>query len=107
MKSKVAVIVISMLLTNQILANGWDNPNLPFDTSSNYTNQSTITWRSVDNVQKVCESESRKRGYGGFGYGLEACSFFDGNSCTVITGKKTTMHTLGHEVRHCFQGPWH
>ncbi len=106
MKTKVAVIITSLLVAGQTMAFN-DDPNQPFDTSSNYTTQSTITWRAVDDVQKSCEAESRKRGYKGFGYGLQACSFFDGNQCTVITGKKTTMHSLGHEVRHCFQGNWH
>lgn len=84
-----------------------DDPNEQFDTVSNYTTQSTITWIPVDNVQKACEAESRKRGFNGFGYGVQACSFFNGNTCTIITGKKTNMHSVGHEVRHCFQGPWH
>jgi hypothetical protein len=106
MKTKVAVIITSLLVAGQATAFN-DDPSQPFDTASNYTTQSTITWRTVDNVQKVCESESRKRGYGGFGYGVQACSFFDGNQCTIITSKKTTMHSLGHEVRHCFQGNWH
>lgn len=106
MKTKVAVIITSLLFANQAIAFN-DDPNRPFSTSDNYTTQSTITWRPVDDVQKACEAESRKRGYKGFGYGVQACSFFEGNSCTIITGKTTTMHSLGHEVRHCFQGNWH
>ncbi len=106
MKTKVAVIITSLLVASQTMAFN-DDPNKPFDTNSNYTTQSTITWRTVEDVQKACEAESRKRGFKGFGYGVQACSFFDGNQCTVITGKQTTMHSLGHEVRHCFQGNWH
>jgi len=106
MKTKFAVILTFSLINSQALAFN-DDPNHSFDTAKNYTRQSTITWLPVDDVQKACEAESRKRGYKGFGYGLQACSFFDGNQCTVITGKKTTMHSLGHEVRHCFQGNWH
>lgn len=93
------------VVTNAMAFN--DDPNKSFDTSNNYTTQSTITWRPVEDVQKACETESRKRGFKGFGYGVQACSFFDGNQCTIITGKQTTMHSLGHEVRHCFQGNWH
>jgi hypothetical protein len=106
MKTKVAVIITSLLVASQATALN-DDPNKPFDTSNNYTTQSTITWRPVDDVQKACEAESRKRGFKGFGYGVQACSFFDGNQCTIITGKQTTMHSVGHEVRHCFQGNWH
>jgi len=104
MKTKL-FISIMFIATNATAFN--DDPNKPFDTSSNYTTQSTITWRTVDDVQKSCEAESRRRGFKGFGYVLQACSFFDGNQCTIITGKQATMHSLGHEVRHCFQGNWH
>jgi hypothetical protein len=82
-----------------------------FDATHNMTNQVTITWIQVDNVTATCEAESRKRGNGGFGYALEACSFWprvDGPKvCTIITGKRTDLDTLGHEARHCFQGNWH
>lgn len=105
MKTKIFVLV-SLIVANQASAFN-DDPTQPFDTSSNYTTQSTITWRTETNVQKACEAESRKLGYKGFGYGIQACSFFEGKNCTIITGKKTTMHSLGHEVRHCFQGNWH
>jgi hypothetical protein len=103
---KTTALIISMIVATNAMAFN-DDPNKPFDTSNNYTTQSTITWRPVDDVQKACEAESRKRGFKGFGYGVQACSFYDGNQCTIITGKQTTMHSVGHEVRHCFQGPWH
>jgi hypothetical protein len=72
----------------------------------------SITWNRVDDVRKTCEAESKKRGYGGFGYSVEACSFWavdnkGVNICHIFTRKKTTMHELGHEVRHCFQGTFH
>jgi hypothetical protein len=103
MKSK---LLVAFLLTVSA-AHAADDPYEVFDTKDNYTAQSTITWLTVDNVQKTCEAESRKRGYNGFGYGVKACSFYEGNTCTIITGKKTTMHSVGHEVRHCFQANWH
>lgn len=99
------VFIVSLLVVSNALAN--NDPTALFDTKDNYTNQSTITWRYVSDLQKACETESRKRGYKGFGYALNACSFFDGNQCLIITEKKVSMHTLGHEVRHCFQGNWH
>lgn len=103
---KTKTFILSFLVATNAMAFN-DDPTRPFDTRANYTNQSTITWRPVDDVQKACEAESRKRGFKGFGYGVQACSFFDGNQCTIITGKITNMHSLGHEVRHCFQGNWH
>lgn len=100
------ILIASLLITQNAMAFN-DSPTAPFDTSANLTTVSTITWRTVDDVQKTCEAESRKRGFKGFGYSIQACSFFDGNQCTIITGKTTSMHTVGHEVRHCFQGNWH
>ena len=69
----------------------------------------TLTWRTVDNVQQACEAESRRRGFNGFGYSVEACSFWNGNGteCIIITKSKTNNHELGHELRHCFQGNYH
>jgi hypothetical protein len=82
-----------------------------FDAQRNITNMSIISWETVDNVQARCEEESKKRGLGGFGINLEACSFWGkrlgADVCHIITEKKTNIDTLGHEVRHCFQGSFH
>jgi hypothetical protein len=96
-----AVIFISPAYAN------WDDPNKPFSAIKNIHDTVNITWRPVTNVQKVCEAESKKRGHLGFGYAVDACSFWEGNDCTIITSRNPTMHSLGHEVRHCFQGNWH
>ena len=85
----------------------WQNPEAKFTASKNATETKQITWRHTDNVQKECEAESHKRKLGGFGYAVNACSFWDSATCTIITAQQATMHTLGHEVRHCFQGNFH
>ena len=85
----------------------WQNPEAKFATSKNVTDNKQIIWRHTDNVQKECEAESHKRKLGGFGYAVNACSFWDSTTCTIITAQHVTMHTLGHEVRHCFQGNFH
>jgi len=108
---KKAILIAVMLASTNVFAYD-ENPEHNFPTSDNKVSQTTITWISVDNVQARCESESRKRKFGGFGYAVEACSFWDKNDkgenvCTIVTGKATNMHTLGHETRHCFQGSWH
>jgi hypothetical protein len=108
MKRLLALLV--MLVCSSALAFR-DDPLQSFGTGKNFTNQTAITWLPVNNVQVRCEAESRKRGLGGFGYSVEACAFWDKSYgqhiCTIITSKETNMHTLGHEVRHCFQGSWH
>jgi hypothetical protein len=102
---KKALLVLLLISTNAMA--DWDNPTAPFDATNNTAKEMSIKWLVVDNVQKVCEVESRKRGFKGFGYRVNACSFWSDNQCVVVTDKVTTMHTLGHEVRHCFQGNWH
>jgi hypothetical protein len=109
MMNKVTVVALMLVVTN-VLAN--EGPETMFPTSANFTNTTTIKWITVDNVQARCEKESHKRKFGGFGYAVEACSFWDKGPnnedlCTIVTGKYTNMHTLGHETRHCFQGSFH
>jgi hypothetical protein len=89
-----------------------DEANIPFSTLANNRNKMTIEWLVSTNVQRDCEKESHRRGFGGFGIALQACSFWTydsigGGNCTIITSKVTTMGTLGHETRHCFQGAFH
>jgi hypothetical protein len=85
----------------------WDDPLASFSTSDVQKAPMSITWLPVDNVQKVCDAESRKRGGQGFGFSIQACSFWEGSSCTIVTSRRPNMHTLGHEMRHCYQGNWH
>lgn len=94
------VLIALVLLSNLASAE-------TFDATKGDKEQMVITWRRVDNVSQACETESRKLGNGGFGYALMGCSFWTGNQCTIITGKKTDLDTLGHETRHCFQGRFH
>jgi hypothetical protein len=84
-----------------------DNPFELFDSARNFTVTSKVTWIPVENIQATCDREARLRGYPAFGYDLKACSFYENDVCVVFTEKKLNMHTLGHEVRHCFQANWH
>lgn len=93
-----------------------DDPYTMFNTNKNQFNEVTISWVSVKDIQRSCEAESKRRGNSGFGYPIDACSFWDDKkdwsgktkrACTIFTTKKTNTDTLGHEVRHCFQGDYH
>lgn len=108
MKKTVAFFAIIFLATTAT-AQEWTDPNSRFDARKKMSETIKLTWRTVDNVQQACEQESRSRGNNGFGYGVEACSFWNnaGTECTIITKNKSTLHELGHEVRHCFQGNYH
>jgi hypothetical protein len=105
---KKALAVSLMLLVSNSFAY-YEDPKAYFNATKNMTNTTTITWKQVDDVQGTCEAESRRRGNGGFGFTVEACSFWspDKTSCTIVTGKQTNLHQLGHETRHCFQGAFH
>lgn len=85
----------------------YTDANSTFDASKLATTHSSINWKVVDNVQASCEKESRARGNNGFGYSIQACSFWTQNTCTIITSKNATMHQLGHETLHCFKGNFH
>ena len=104
---KKALAVILMFIVGTATADNWKDPEAKFDARKLMTEKTTITWQRVDNVQSVCEAESRKRGLGGFGYSVYACAFWEQNTCTIITSKRPTLHDLGHETRHCFQGAFH
>lgn len=84
-----------------------DNPFELFDSARNFTVTSKVTWIPVDNIQATCNREAKIRGYASYDYEVKACSFYENDVCIVFTQKKLNMHTLGHEVRHCFQANWH
>lgn len=104
-KTVLALLLISNIGLGQ--AQDWDDPSASFDASTVQRNPISVTWMAVENVQKTCDAESRKRGNFGFQVAVKACSFWEGNSCTIITSRRPNMHSIGHEVRHCFQGNWH
>jgi hypothetical protein len=54
-----------------------------------------LTWEFSENITEKC------------GDNALACAKWKGNKCTIITPRQTTMETVGHEVRHCFEGHWH
>jgi hypothetical protein len=100
-------LLIVLSLTSLTAFASTEDPHQEFDMTHNMTNQSTITFVQTSNVQATCEKESRNRGLGGFGYSIEACSFWTTNTCTIITAPHANFHTIGHEIRHCLQGNFH
>lgn len=108
---KKALAVILMIVSTSAFAQ-LENPFSQFSAKANFTNKTEIEWVQVKDINKTCESESRKRGNKGFGYSVEACAFwtketFGGHKCTVYTRQTVDTATFGHEMRHCFQGAFH
>lgn len=108
---KHTITFLLFLLTSTVQAQwAFDNTGgRVFDMRKNDTTKTTITFKSVpeDQVQKECDTHSKKLGNGGFNFVPLACTFWTKNSCTVITAHKVDMRTIGHEVMHCLQGNWH
>ncbi len=104
MKNLLAFVLI---FSQSVYAQHWDDPNRKFDMRKNSPETMSITLKSVDNVQQVCEAESKRRLGRSFGFAVNACSFWDGDACTIIVPRQRSMHTLGHELLHCYQGNWH
>ena len=102
-------LLIALLLVSSTAYAFNDNPNKPFSTQENQHETMLITWKTVDNVQQICQAEYKRRGFGAFNYAVDACAFWNNNTktCTIYTKKNPTMHDVGHEIRHCYQGNWH
>lgn len=84
----------------------WNDPLKSFDATKNQYNKVNIEWVVSADVVKDCNKENNKWGFAPLG-ALTACAFWSGNTCKIITSRTPTMHEIGHEVRHCFQGAWH
>jgi hypothetical protein len=76
MKKTIAILTIAFFATN-VAAENWRDPDAKFDARKKMSETIKLTWRTVNDVQKACEAESRARGNNGFGYSIEACSFWN------------------------------
>lgn len=86
-----------------------DSPTKPFDASEVKYSEMSITWKRVDkkDLLKECQKRAAKIGVTMSNDPVNGCTFWSDDTCLVITAKMTTMHTLGHEMRHCYQRAWH
>jgi len=99
--------LLVLLFVTSLAHADWRDAYEPFDASKNFTLESLITWKTVDNPTKSCSEERQRRGFPDRGQPVQACSFWEGSTCLIITKKFPTGDTIGHEMRHCFQGKWH
>lgn len=104
---KQALLLLVFVTTSVFASPNWQDPNARYSYRDNMTDHLNISVRHVDNVNTECQKESKARGLGGFGYGVDACTFWTKNSCTIILPKKFTKEMLGHETLHCLQGAFH
>lgn len=104
-------LLIGLLLSFNAFAYD-DSAEAPVRMADNQTNYVALNIIAADNVQAACERESIKRGFGGYKYRVQACSFWDHqpngrSTCVIVVRKVTSIHNLGHELQHCLQGNWH
>jgi hypothetical protein len=104
MKKLLVLLLVAQL---SVAHADWDDPSTPFDATKNQYKSVNLSWVITNDIQKTCASEMSKRGLGKLTWEVDACSFWNGNVCTIYTKKRPNMHSVGHEVRHCFQGNWH
>lgn len=102
------LLIILALISNSAIA---ESPSAMFSTNDNFTNKTTVRWIQVKDIQAECDRRKSQLGTGPYAYKVSACSIwsktvFGNDECTIITEKNTNMHTIGHELRHCFQGAW-
>jgi len=109
MKPKTKIILAVLLVPCAALAGDWRDGDAKFSAKPNRTETLAVSWLVVpeSKVQATCEAISKDSGLGGFGFAVDACSFWRKNTCLIVTGKQTTHAELGHELRHCYQGSFH
>ena len=102
-------ILAAVLVPIACWAQDWRDPIAKFCTKQNRKETLVVSWMVVPTakVQATCEAISKDSGLGGFGFALDACSFWRKDTCLIVTGSQTTHAELGHELRHCYQGSFH
>jgi hypothetical protein len=69
------------------------------------SNDPTVRWVVVDDAEKECVARGSDKPKPW--RIITGCAQYGKYTCTIITNKTTTMETLGHELRHCFEGQFH
>lgn len=88
-----------------------ETPYDVFSATANRNTNVTVTWQYSDDIQTACNKQRTENGEPPYPFDVQACSVWYENNgkttCTIITKKNLTMWSLGHEIRHCFQGAFH
>jgi hypothetical protein len=101
--SLMAILLLSASVTHA----DWQDPESPFDAGKNDAVTKQLSWHISKDIQKTCEQEHVKRGFAKPTWRVDACSFWKGDTCDIFTKPNPTLHDIGHELRHCYQGHYH
>jgi len=105
-------LLLILLMVSPLAHSYSEDVEQRFSMTNNLSNNIRIVFQQSPNPAEDCERMNRARGFGGFGYPVQACSFWNyntgsGDSCLIVTGPDASLHVLGHEIRHCIQGNFH
>ncbi len=106
-KMKILLMAGFLLAANSVWAWNWQDPESKFDVTKNETMPVRLKWVVVKDINSACNAENKKRGGKPFGFSVQACSYWDGKECVILTSRMASIHNLGHEVLHCFRGSYH
>jgi hypothetical protein len=109
---KILAILTTMVFATQAMAQVAQDPsNIPseqlFDFTKRITNSTQVSIETASNVKEACDRKAMSYQIKPAYVNPMACSFWTKTTCVIIVGEKTSLDTLGHEIRHCFQGHWH
>ena len=77
--------------------------------SQRVLNRVRVRWEVRDDVSQVCNQKMSSLGAQKVQTAPIACAIWSVNTqeCTIITARQVNHVTLGHELRHCFEGAYH
>lgn len=106
------LFLLSLFYFDNVYAELEKSPYQKYSTKNNFTNDVHVEWIIVDDIQKTCDDVRVKNKNKPFPYKVDACSEWGRNlfrqyKCKIYTKKMVNNDTLGHEIRHCFQGSFH
>ncbi len=76
--------------------------NPTFKTQSQSYGAILIDWKTTDDPTSVCRNSPHI-----YNPHVIACAIRQGLRCTIYTKRTLDLATLGHEIRHCYEGDWH
>lgn len=105
----IVAIFVSTATATEEFGTYEDDPTKVFDASSTFYDTMKISWIRVKrtNLLSKCNEVRARYGLSPTHNMLNGCTIWVNEECIIVTDIKTTMHTIGHEFRHCFQRNWH
>jgi hypothetical protein len=106
---KILIAILFLITSSSVFG---ETPYDIYNTDKNFTEISIINWVQVDDIQTSCNQQREIIGLSPYEFKVEACSHWKKdilhrNVCNIITTRKVSMWTMGHELLHCFQGEYH